>query len=126
MLVFATRRDLELRWADAVDSGTDLEALLADASLWVATLYQVPDQPSDRLAGVLRLIVCAMVKRALLSEGTDHLDSVSEAAGPFSQSRSFRNSEGNFFLTAAEKALLESALADGGFGGMRSVEAVGW
>lgn len=109
-----------------MDSGADLEALLADASLWVATLYQVPDQPSDRLAGVLRLIVCAMVKRALLSEGTDHLDSVSEAAGPFSQSRSFRNSEGNFFLTAAEKALLESALADGGFGGMRSVEAVGW
>ncbi|MBG9334109.1 hypothetical protein I4J42_09880 [Corynebacterium belfantii] len=126
MLVFATRSDLELRWADAVDSGADLEALLADASLWVATLYQVPDQPSDRLAGVLRLIVCAMVKRALLSEGTDHLDSVSETAGPFSQSLSFRNSEGNFFLTAAEKALLESALADVDFGGVWSVEAVGW
>ncbi|MHD0252639.1 Gp19/Gp15/Gp42 family protein [Corynebacterium diphtheriae] len=122
---FAEVRDVRLRWGAAPDNDDVLEALIEDASVWLKALYpSIPSDPDARLRGVLKLIVCSMVKRASLEAGTDNLASVSETAGPFTHQMTFRNSDGNLFLTQQEREMLESALDSGG--GMVSVEAVLW
>lgn len=128
MVAFATDQDLGLRWADA-PVGPAVGALLEDASAWLrASFPAIPETPSPNLAAVLRLVVCAMVKRALLAGEHDHLDSHNLSAGPFTENRSYRNSEGNLFLTKAERDMLDSALAQesGRPRGMRTMEATGW
>lgn len=127
MTAFATGDDLRARWSLAPD-GDQADAVLEDASVWLQAMYDLPDKPSEKLSAVLRIIVCSMAKRALLSENTDHVESLSQTAGAFSQSSSFRNSEGNMFLTRAEREMLDKALDDelNRSRGMRTVEAVSW
>ncbi|MFS0210544.1 Gp19/Gp15/Gp42 family protein [Corynebacterium striatum] len=127
MVAFATSEDLRARWSLAPE-GDQANAVLEDASIWLDATFDIPDPPSEKLQGVLRLIVCAMAKRALLAEGTENVDSTSQSAGAFSQSASYRNSEGNLYLTKAERQMLDKALADelGQTRGMRTVEAVSW
>lgn len=126
-MVFSTFEDLRSRWPQLEASESDVQALLEDASLWVATMYAIPEPVGDRLGGVLRMIVCAMVKRALLALRTGNVASQTHTAGPFTEQLSYSNADGNFYLTSAEKDLLEAALDDGSAGsGMVSVEAVGW
>lgn len=127
MLAFATADDLRARWSLAPD-GDQADAVLEDASVWLEATYDIPTRPSEKLAAVLRLIVCSMAKRALLADGTENVDSLSQTAGPFAQSTSYRNSEGNLYLTKAEREMLDKALADelGHSRGMRSIEAVSW
>ncbi len=127
MAAFATSDELRARWSLAPD-GDQANAVLEDASVWLQAMYDLPDNPSEKLAAVLRIIVCSMAKRALQSENTDHMESLSQTAGAFSQSSSFRNSEGNLFLTKAEREMLDKALDDelNRARGMRTVEAVSW
>lgn len=126
--MFATPDDLRQRWPGAPANDGQIAALIEDATAWLAALYSIPTPPSASLAGVLRMVVCAMVKRAMLAESHEHVESINQTAGPFGQNQSFRNSEGNLFLTRAEKDLLDEALAQeaGHARGMRTVEATGW
>lgn len=127
MVAFATESDLQARWSLAPE-GEQALAVLEDASVWLQAMYALPDNPSEKLASVLRIIVCSMAKRALQSENTDHMESLSQTAGPFSQSSSFRNSEGNLFLTKAEREMLDKALDEelNRSRGMRTIEAGSW
>ncbi|MDK8497566.1 Gp19/Gp15/Gp42 family protein [Corynebacterium accolens] len=127
MVAFATESDLQARWSLAPE-GEQALAVLEDASVWLQAMYSLPDNPSEKLASVLRIIVCSMAKRALQSENTDHMESLSQTAGPFSQSSSFRNSEGNLFLTKAEREMLDKALDEelNRSRGMRTIEAGSW
>nr|DAX93908.1 MAG TPA: hypothetical protein [Caudoviricetes sp.] len=127
MVAFATESDLQARWSLAPE-GEQALAVLEDASVWLQAMYSLPDNPSEKLASVLRIIVCSMAKRALQSENTDHMESLSQTAGPFSQSSSFRNSEGNLFLTKAEREMLDKAFDEelNRSRGMRTIEAGSW
>lgn len=125
---YATVNDVRLRWEMAPASDDLLNARINDASIWLQAMYpKIPDRPSERLTRVLRMIVCAMVKRSLLADGSEHVESQSMTAGVFSQSQSFRNPEGNLYLTAQEKDMLESALSEetGSSRGMVTLEALG-
>lgn len=126
--MFATPDDLRKRWSGAPADDGQVTAIIEDASAWLSALYDIPASPGEKLAGVLRLVVCSMAKRSLLSAENDHLDSLAQSAGVFGETRSFRNSEGNLFLTKAERDLLDAALAQdaGKQRGMRTVEAKGW
>lgn len=125
MATFAQPADVKARWPAAPANDDQLEVLLADAALWLVSMFpQIPDAPSQRLAGVLQIVSCAMVKRSLLAADHDHLESLQQSAGVFSQSQSFRNAEGNFYITGQERAMIEGAL--GTAGGMATVEAEGW
>lgn len=124
-MVFASPEDVRARWDGAPDDDRRLAVLLADAAVWLlSTFPQIPDTPTGKLAHVLQMVSCSMVKRALVAADNDHLDSIAQSAGVFSQTRSFRNSEGNFYLTSQERTMIENAL--GSAGAMMSVESTGW
>lgn len=127
--MFAASEDVRLRWAQAPEGNAVLDARIEDASVWLRAMFpKIPQTLSPQLAGVLKVVVCAMVKRAMLSDGADNLAQLSHTAGPFTQSQTFRNAEGNLFLTAQERDMLEAALESeiGGRGGMMTMEATGW
>lgn len=127
MSAFATGDDLRARWSLAPE-GNEADAVLEDASVWLQAVYDLPDNPSEKLLSVLRMIVCSMTKRVLLSENHDHVSSLAQTAGPFTHSSTFRNSEGNLFLTKAEREMLEKMLDSelNRSRGMTTVEALGW
>lgn len=126
-MAFATGDDLRERWSRA-PAGAQADAVLEDASVWLSATFAIPEPPSDKLAAVLKLITCAMAKRALLAENTEHVQQLSNTAGPFAQAATYRNSEGNLFLTGAERDMLEKALAVelGRSRGMTTIEATSW
>lgn len=82
MVAFATESDLQARWSLAPE-GEQALAVLEDASVWLQAMYSLPDNPSEKLASVLRIIVCSMAKRALQSENTDHMESLSQTGAFF-------------------------------------------
>lgn len=126
MGAFATADDVRLRWAGAPANDGLIEAVLEDAAVWLRAWYpSIPAEPSDTLLSALRMVSVSMVKRSLLSADNGHLESMTDTAGPFSQARSFRNPEGNLFLTAQERTMLDRALGVelGRGSGMRMVEA---
>ncbi|AHI21600.1 hypothetical protein B843_01020 [Corynebacterium vitaeruminis DSM 20294] len=100
--------------------------LLEDASTWLATTFpEIPEVASGRLASVLRIVVCAMVKRSLIADRTDNAEQVSDAGGPFTTSMTFRNAEGNFFITGQEREMIEKAL-NPGTTAFKNVSCGGW
>lgn len=112
MVAFAEVSDLVARWRPLVgDETSTAEVLLADASAMVRA--ECPDL-DGRLAavpplvdaGIPRMVVCAMVKRAMLASGLEGVSSGMDVAGPFTQQRSFANPMGNLYLTKAERKLL--------------------
>lgn len=102
MAVYATTADLEARWRPLSSSeGPIAETLLEDASLIVDSFK--PDADPSKA----KIVVCAMVKRAMaVPAGGDGVTSISQAVGPFSRSTSFSNPMGNLYLTKVEKRML--------------------
>ncbi len=127
--MFATVQDVRTRWRGfpaGLEDGT-VEALLSDAAVWLrATFPAIPENPPPQLADVLRVVSAAMVKRALLADGSEGLSQQQATAGSFSYSQSYSNPNGALFITGQERAMLESALDDAGANGARSMEACGW
>lgn len=127
--MFATVDEVRTRWRgypDGLDS-TTVGALLSDAAVWLrATFPAIPESPSPTLSDVLRVISVAMVKRALLADGSEGLTQQQATAGSFSYSQSYSNPNGALYITGQERAMLESALDDAGANGARSMEAGGW
>lgn len=128
MSAFATVADLRARWSAAPVDDARVEVLLEDAGLWLASWFLLPAVLSDDLSGVLRMVSCSMVKRALLSQDVGHIESQQVTAGPFSQTQKFSNPDGNLYLTVQERQMVEKALdtAAGRRRGMFTVEAESW
>lgn len=104
MAAFASVEDLEDRWR-TLSSSEEAQAavLLEDASAMIrATCPDVGEVDAD----VLRMIVCAMVKRTMLASDAPGVRAAQETAGPFSQSYTYANPMGDLYLTGAEKRLL--------------------
>lgn len=58
-------------------------------------------------AGIPRMIVCKMVQRAMQSGGTEGaVTAVQQTAGPYSQSTSYANPQGDLYLTKTERKML--------------------
>lgn len=108
---WATVADLEARWRGL--SGTEqarAETLLGDAQAYAeATCPRWRDAP-ERARTV---VVCAMVKRAMLAEMDEGegeargiVASETHTTGPFSDAFTYSNPEGGIFMRGAEIKLL--------------------
>lgn len=127
--MFATVDDVRLRWVNAPAVVTDevIGAALADAEVWLRASYpMIPESPEPTLARVLSLVSSSMVRRSLMAADRDGVTQQQASAGPFSQSVSYRNPEGDLFLTAQERRMLENALDAAGADAAVSMEAHGW
>lgn len=112
MTAFASVEDLKARWPDA-PTGKDstIEVLLSDAGIAIRTAYPaVGEIPCEPLWSLLTAITCAMVKRALLSDSREGLESFAETADVFSRNLKYSNPDGNLFLTRFEKDQIEKQL----------------
>ena len=127
--MLTTVHDLLTRWPSCTAETPQLEALIGDAEAWLHAQYpHIPDDPQQPLRGVIVSVTCPMVKRALLSSDYAGLASYSEGFDGFSYQSQFRNSEGNLYLTAQERAVLEKALDGAGLvrGGAVSLPLAGF
>lgn len=112
---YATTADLVARWRPLTVSETGTATvLLGDASVKIRAEFPDVDEriaadPQTLDPDVPKMVVCAMVKRAMLA-GTDEAvaASVQEAAGPFSRSTTFVNPTGDLYLTSAERRMLRT------------------
>ena len=98
----ATVEDLEARWELLGDRKARAEALLADASAIVDSA--IGDREVDE--DVLRIVVCSMVMRRMMSSTIDGISSTQMTVGPFNQSLNFANPTGDWYFTKQEKGLL--------------------
>lgn len=108
---FATLPDLELSWpAITVEQAEDAPQKLAEASLIIRALK--PDIDALILAGTMdpdlpKMVVCGMVKRALKTpDAGEGVGTQQQTAGPFSQSFTYTNPDGNLYLSKLDKRLL--------------------
>lgn len=110
---YAEVADLVARWRPLTAAETaTAEVLLADASAIIRA--EVPGIAGRLIADpptideeLLRVVTCAMVKRAMLASVTgDGVSQQSQTAGPFSQQVTYTNPMGNLYLTKAERKLL--------------------
>lgn len=106
MVAFAVYGDLEARWRPlSADEQAQATVLLEDASTRIrleCTRAGV-DADTDVDAAVTLMIACAMVKRAMISSGSEGIQSQMNVAGPFTQQQSFANPSGNLYLTKQER-----------------------
>lgn len=114
MTVFATVDDLTARYTGTVDPDT-AETLLEDASFWLGVWVPGLDTAvttSSDVATAAMLLVVAMVKRALTAQAADvpGVQSITNSAGPYNQSVTYRNPEGNLYLYANELESITSLL----------------
>lgn len=107
---YAELGDLEDRFPRALTDQelSQAETLLNDASFWLGVWVPglgdvVADEP---FATAAKLLVVAMVRRALLTPGTEGAES--ESAGVYSVK--YRNPEGNLFLYSRELDNIASLL----------------
>lgn len=107
-MAFATVDDLEARWHPLLDAERERAAvLLEDAALYLSTFVNV-DDGDERQAGILKMVSCSMVQRAMSTAQSDAFGVSQQTitADIYSQSLSFANPSGDFYLTASEKRLL--------------------
>lgn len=109
---FATIEDLRSHWPDLpAEREDEATQKLKEASIIIRGLYSGIDAKiaSGQVdAEILTLIVCRMVKRALLASINDveGIASRNETAGGVSMGFSFSNPNGNLYLTKDDKNLL--------------------
>lgn len=113
MVAFAEVSDLEARWRPLnPEESTRAGVLLEDASSMLRVELPEIDARLDAVpptldAGIPRMIVCKMVQRAMQSgaEGAA-VTALQQTAGPFSQSTSYANPQGDLYLSKAERKML--------------------
>ena len=110
---YSSLAKFKAHWPDMPEHlGGEATQKLNEAALEVEALY--PDLQQRISAGALKnevvaLVINRMVKRALSRanpELPDGITQLSNTVGPFAQSMSFNSSEGNLYLTAADRRLL--------------------
>lgn len=124
-MIYATPVELASRWPNKPDDIADemILAKLEDASVWLAARYPLPTLIEEPLAGVLRILVCNMVRRSFTNQDFEGVSRFAETAGAFSETTSFYSSGDNLYLTKQEEQLMDSALY--GSNGAMSVEMLG-
>lgn len=109
---FATISDLEEVWRtlDQADK-TKAERLLAAASRKIRLQCPSWIQAEEAEPGICSDICCAMVKRAMIAEETnpEGLSQGSQTTGPFADSWSYSNPNGDLYLTSSELDDLDGA-----------------
>lgn len=106
-MAYATVEDLEAQWRTLTDEEqARAEVLLDNAGVYLDALVKV-DPDSTEQAQVLRTVSCSMVQR-VMSAGMDTygVSQASMSAGVYSQSMTFANPSGDFYLTGFEKMAL--------------------
>jgi hypothetical protein len=101
--------DLQERFPRDLTDAEETRApiLLGDASFWLGVWVPglaVAVETDDQVAEAAKLLVVAMVKRALLSQIPENpgVQSITNGAGPYNQSVTYRNPEGNLYLYGSE------------------------
>lgn len=110
MTTYAELADLQARFPRDLTSAEQDAAptLLGDASFWLGVWVPGLDNAitggDEVLAQAAKLLVVSMVKRSLLSQVPDNpgVQSTTSTAGPYSQSVTYRNPEGNLYLYGTE------------------------
>jgi hypothetical protein len=104
--VYATTDDLVARWRALMsDETSKAETLLEDASFWLDQWAPGLSDTTDADAlTAAKLLVVAMVRRALIAQAADlpGVQSVSEGWGSYNQAITYRNPEGNLYLYGSE------------------------
>lgn len=107
-MAYATVEDLEARWRTLSSDEHDIATtLLEDAAVYLESLVTV-DSSDEHQAAVLKMVSCAMVKRAMIASESSAFG-VAEATasmGPFSQTMQYSNPSGDFYLTSSERTQL--------------------
>lgn len=124
-MAYATVEDLEARWRPLNSDEQDTAAtLLDDAAVYLDSLVTV-DSSDEHQAAVLKMVSCAMVKRAMIAAESSAFGVTESTAtmGPFSQTAHYANPSGDFYLTAAERTQLGIG---SGYIGTIPVRIEGW
>ena len=106
-MAYAEVSDLEARWRElSEDEQARAEVLLEDASAVLDALVHVTGECKQ--ADLLKMVCCNMVMRTMTSGEADAFGVTQQAitAGPYTQSWTFSNPNGDFFLTRLERRLL--------------------
>lgn len=108
---FATQADLELSWPSISPSQLeDAPQKLVEASLIIRALRPGIDRAildGDMDPALPKMVVCGMVKRAMKTpDAGDGIGTTQQTAGPFSQSFTYTNPDGNLYLSKLDKKLL--------------------
>lgn len=116
---YATLADLKAHWstlpvADEVEAAQKLH----EASVEVHGMY--PDLDARIIDGAMdpdvpRLVVCRMVKRAMDTPEWQvaGVGQMQNTTGPFGQTLTFTNPDGNVYLSKSDKALLSAGRVKG-------------
>lgn len=106
---YATPEDVAARWRPLTPSEEIVASTLVDdASELIRAEFPGIDAQVDSgalSAGLLRIVVSNMVKRALIAP-SDGVSQASEGTGPYSHSESYANPMRNIFLTEPERVLI--------------------
>ena len=106
-MAYAEVSDLEDRWRELSEAEqARAEVLLEDASAVLDTLVKVTGD--EKQAELLKIVCCNMVERVLSNGAIDAMgvSQQSITAGPYTQSWTFSNPNGDFYLTKMERRLL--------------------
>lgn len=109
---FATVADLEEIWRTLDDTDkTKAARLLAAASRKIRLQCPSWAQAEEAEPGICKDICCNMAKRAMVAEETnpEGLSQGSQTTGPFADSWSYSNPNGDLYLTSSELADLSAA-----------------
>lgn len=108
-MAYADVDDLEARWRPLTPEEQERAAvLLDDASAFLDGLVEPDRRVCGEADGVLRMVVCNMVQRAMVATSADAfgVSQQSMTAGPYTQSWTYANPSGDFYLTKMERRLL--------------------
>lgn len=122
-MAFATVDDLEARWRPLSTAEQDrAEVLLDDAAVYLSALVDI-DPNDQQQEDALRSVSCSMVQRVMGADIDAYgVSQASMTAGSYTQSMTFSNPSGAFYLTAFEKRML--GIASSKLGTIRP--KVGW
>jgi len=108
MKVYATPEDLIDRYGEMTeDEQKRAEILLTDASAIILAAGGLKE-PKEADDAAYRAVCCAMVHRVMISPSWLALGVTqrSQTSGPFTESMSFNNPNGDLYLTKAERKTL--------------------
>ena len=113
MDVFATIEDLEAGWTHLNGSGIDMdvaETMLTRASAYIHALltnHGIAIDPDDEVQRTnLMSVTCSLVRRGLTDMDKSNISSIAQSVGSTNVSISYRQQDGSFYLTEADKLLL--------------------
>lgn len=130
-MAFATHTDLETRWRGLTEEEqARASVLLGDASMWFKVWFRSFGDLDESagadalLAEALKVLACSVVKRAMAVGDFDGASGVEQSMGPFTANVTYRNPEGNLYLTKAEFGTIAVLLGQNPSGAV-SMTAVG-